>query len=389
MQQSKKKPNWILQTLAIIAALAAVVFLAWMLVKGPWRFDGAHLDRLTKDDAPKAVLVTGFRTAVVSFGLASVAVLGAYLTWRNLQVTRATLEQTQERDANQHALSEKNLAHTRVMDREKQDLAREGQVTERYVKAVGLLASESNTSQLGGIYALERIMLDSPKDALTIIQLLSGAIRESSKTQRDDNDGEHPSTVREPDRSAFAVIARRSKSIVGAERARALNLRRANLAGVSLIGNDTSDLCGADFTKAKLNNSDFSGAALTGARFSEANLRRANLSNCDLREAQFDEGVILHGANLDDANLSGANLREAQLQGAFFRRADLSGADLHEANLGGDGDSLAIVDASQLLTARVTSSTVLPSHLAKAEGMADHIQRCTEEYIHGGRNGVA
>ncbi|MFE4660770.1 pentapeptide repeat-containing protein [Streptomyces hydrogenans] len=389
MQQSKKKPNWILQALAIIAALAAVVFLAWMLVKGPWRFDGAHLDRLTKDDAPKAVLVTGFRTAVVSFGLASVAVLGAYLTWRNLQVTRATLEQTQERDANQHALSEKNLEHTRVMDREKQDLAREGQVTERYVKAVGLLASESNTSQLGGIYALERIMLDSPKDALTIIQLLSGAIRESSKTQRDDNDGEHPSTVREPDRSAFAVVARRSKSIVGAERARALNLRRANLAGVSLIGNDTSDLCGADFTKAKLNNSDFSGAALTGARFSEANLRRANLSNCDLREAQFDEGVILHRANLDNANLSGANLRKAQLQGAFLRGADLSGADLHEANLGGDGDSLAIVDASQLLTARVTSSTVLPPHLAKAEGMADHIQRCTEEYIHGGRNGVA
>ncbi|MGW8763213.1 pentapeptide repeat-containing protein [Streptomyces sp. NPDC055815] len=389
MQQSQKKPNWILQTLAIIAALAAVSFLAWMLVKGPWRFDGAHLDRLTKDDAPKAVLVTGFRTAVVSFGLAAVAVLGAYLTWKNLQVTRATLEQTQERDQKQHALSEENLAHTRAMDREKQDLAREGQVTERYVKAVGLLASESNTSQLGGIYALERIMNDSPEDAVTIIQLLSGSIRESSKKQRASNNGKNPSSVREPDRSAFAVIARRSKGITGAERARALNLRRANLAGVSLIGNETSDLCDADFTKAKLNNSDFNGAALTGARFSEANLERANLSSCDLRKAQFDQGAILRLANLEEANLSGANLQAAQLQGAFLRGTDLSGADLHEANLGGDGDSLAIVDASQLLTARVTSSTVLPSHLAKAEGMADHIQRCTEEYIHGGRNGAA
>ncbi|MFB7514048.1 pentapeptide repeat-containing protein [Streptomyces sp. NPDC056144] len=387
MQQSQKKPNWILQTLAIIAALAAVSFLAWMLVKGPWRFDGAHLDRLTKDDAPKAVLVTGFRTAVVSFGLAAVAVLGAYLTWKNLQVTRATLEQTQERDRKQHALSEENLAHTRAMDREKQDLAREGQVTERYVKAVGLLASESNTSQLGGIYALERIMTDSPEDALTIIQLLSGAIRESSKKQREGNNGEDPATVREPDRSAFAVIARRSTDIVGAERARALNLRRANLAGVSLIGNETSDLRGADFTKAKLNNSDFNGAALTAARFSKANLRRADLSNCDLREAHFDQGAILERANLDGANLSGANLRAAQLQGAYLRGTNLSGADLHEANLGGAGESLAVVEATQLLAAHVTSSTILSPHLSNSEGMEDHIKRCTEEYIEGRRHG--
>ncbi|MFH8731601.1 pentapeptide repeat-containing protein [Streptomyces sp. NPDC017964] len=384
MQQTETKSSRLLKCLATMAALAVVGCLAAMLVKGPWWFDGAHLDQLTKDDAPKAVLVTGFRTAVVSFGLAAVAVLGAYLTWKNLQVTRATLDQTRERDDRQHALSEKNLEHTRAIDRERQDLAREGQVTERYVKAVGLLASASNTSQLGGMYALERIMTDSPDDALTIIQLLSGSIRESSKAQRDRNNGENPRSVREPDRSAFAIIARRSNGIVGAaERARALNLRRANLAGVSLIGNETSDLCGADFTKAKLNNSDFNGAALTGGRFSKADLRRANLSTCDLAQAHFDQGVILHHANLDHANLSGANLQGAQLQGATFRGADLSGADLHEANLGGQGEPLAIVDAAQLFAARVTSSTILPPHLANAEGMADHIDSCTQGHIHG------
>ncbi|GAA3841028.1 hypothetical protein [Streptomyces chiangmaiensis] len=92
MQQTEKKRSRLLQALATIAALAAVGCLAVMLIQGPWWFDGAHLDRLTKDDAPKAVLVTGFRTAVVSFGLATVAVLGAYLTWKNLQVTRETLD---------------------------------------------------------------------------------------------------------------------------------------------------------------------------------------------------------------------------------------------------------------------------------------------------------
>ncbi|MFD5619921.1 hypothetical protein [Streptomyces yangpuensis] len=129
------------------------------------------------------------------------------------------------------------MEHTRSIDREKQDLSREGQTTERYVKAVGLLAADSNTSQLGGIYALERIMADSPGDTLTVVQLLAGAIRESSRAQRENNGGKNPDSVREPDRAAFAVIARRSERIVGPERARALNLRRANLARVSLIGN--------------------------------------------------------------------------------------------------------------------------------------------------------
>lgn len=387
MQQTKKKPSRTLQILGIIAGLAAIAGLAGLLVKGPWWFDGRHLAGLTKDDAPKAVMVTGFRTAVVTFGLAAVAVLGSYLTWKNLQVTREALDQTQARDNQQHSIAQENLAHTRSIDREKQDLAREGQVTERYVKAVGLLAADSHTSQLGGIYALERIMADSPEDALTIIQLLAGSIRESSKAQREENGGSDPSTVREPDRAAFMVIARRNNGIDGTERTRALNFRRANLAGVSLAGIQLSALFGADFTSAKINNADFHGAALMDARFSDANLRYANLAHCDLSRAQLDRDVNLQRANLEDADLSGANLRSAQLQGASLKRAILVDADLHEAKLGVDGESVTIVEAVQLLQAHVTSSTRLPPHLAGAEGMAEHVERCTQEQLQGVKHG--
>ncbi|GHB21308.1 hypothetical protein GCM10010346_51280 [Streptomyces chryseus] len=41
----------------------------------------------------------------MTFGLATVAVLGAFLTSKNLQVTREALQQTQDRDYRQHALA--------------------------------------------------------------------------------------------------------------------------------------------------------------------------------------------------------------------------------------------------------------------------------------------
>ncbi|MFJ5640251.1 pentapeptide repeat-containing protein [Streptomyces sp. NPDC093223] len=387
MHQQQKQPSRREQISWTLVGIAVVAGLALLLAKGPWWLDGRHLAELNKDDAPKAVMVTGFRTAVVTFGLAAVAVLGSYLTWRNLQVTREALRQTRERDDNQHAIAQKSLEHTRMIDREKQDLARAEHVTERFVKAVGLLAAESNTSQLGGIYALERIMTDSPEDALTIVQLLAGSIRESSKRQRSENGGKDPETVREPDRAAFTVIARRNNGISGTERTRALNFRRANLAGISLTGIDVSALFGADFTSAKLNNSQFNGASLMDAVFSKANLRWSNLGHCDLRGAHIDQEADLQHAVLDDADLANASLRSAQVQGASFRRSDLTGADLHEANFGADGDSIAIVESEQLLKAHVTSSTRLPSHLKNAPGMKEHIKRCTLEHVAGVKHG--
>jgi hypothetical protein len=48
-------------------------------------------------------------------------------------------------------------------------LNREGHVTDRYTKAVGQLGDGSPAVRIGGVYALERIGNDSPKDRTTII----------------------------------------------------------------------------------------------------------------------------------------------------------------------------------------------------------------------------
>ncbi len=47
--------------------------------------------------------------------------------------------------------------------------AQDKQITERFTKAIELLGSENISIRLGGIYALERIAMDSLKDHFTIM----------------------------------------------------------------------------------------------------------------------------------------------------------------------------------------------------------------------------
>src|SRR5664279_1158352 len=57
-------------------------------------------------------------------------------------------------------------------------LSREGHLTDRYTKAVEQLGSNKIEVRLGGIYALERLMRDSPTDQPTIVEVLAAYIRQ-------------------------------------------------------------------------------------------------------------------------------------------------------------------------------------------------------------------
>src|SRR4028118_1820605 len=67
---------------------------------------------------------------------------GLYFTWRTLQVNR------------------------------------EGQITERFTRAIDQLGSQELEIQLGGIYALERIARDSERDHWPIMEVLTAYVRE-------------------------------------------------------------------------------------------------------------------------------------------------------------------------------------------------------------------
>jgi uncharacterized protein YjbI with pentapeptide repeats len=189
-------------------------------------------------------------------------------------------------------------------------LSREGQVTDRYTKAIEQLGSEKLDVRIGGIYALERVARDSARDHPTVMEVLTAFIREHSQEQWPPP-GRPASLEQErltrPDvQAAVTVVGRRN-----AER-------------------DTQpiDLTGANLASANLRGANFPGANLHHANLSAANLTHgANLTRAILLEAN------LTGANLHHANLSAANLIEANLAGTFLTRADLRGADLSYATL--------------------------------------------------------
>ncbi|SIR01496.1 Pentapeptide repeat-containing protein [Microbispora rosea] len=198
--------------------------------------------------------------------------------------------------------------------RQAQRTAEQGQITDRYTKAIEQIGSDRLDVRLGGLYALERIATDSPRDHQTVYDVLAAFVREHDPK---------PSVTAaklpaQPDtdvQAALTIIGRRNTRL-DAHRPNLNNIRipQADLSGAYLRGADLTGanltdayLSRANLTDAHLDGADLTGANLTGAYLSRARLF-ANLSGADLRGANLN-GAHLYSTNLDGANLSGADLR--------------------------------------------------------------------------------
>lgn len=190
-------------------------------------------------------------------------------------------------------------------------LAEQGQITDRYARAieqVGRHGADNLQVRLGGIYALERLARDSPRDQPTIVEVLSAFIRTTLPNPGDDGKCPHvtlPSDVE----AAFAVLHRRDHAHDASARP---DLHKTCLSGADLVGLGLTEanLAGADLSRA-----DLRGADLTDADLPLANLTEANLAGADLAHA------YLLSADLTGADLSGADLTHADLRGADLRGA--------------------------------------------------------------------
>ncbi|MEU0597481.1 pentapeptide repeat-containing protein [Streptomyces sp. NPDC006393] len=223
---------------------------------------------------------------------------------------------------------------------EEQKLTRDEQVTNRYNAAVTNLGDNSEEVRLGGLYALERIAKDSPRDAPTVVQVISAYVRSHAVLSK--NAPEPPAHPASDVAAALAILVTPLAKdtpidLNGAELSGA-NLRGADLHGANLV---ETDLNGADLSQANLsganldasgsNGADFHGADLHGAKVSAnlsgSNLRNVNLSNADLTLADLELADLTH------ADLSHAILKNANVKGATLEYATLKGADLEGANL--------------------------------------------------------
>ena len=200
-------------------------------------------------------------------------------------------------------------------------LSREGQVTDRYTKAITQLGSKKLDVRIGGIYALERIARDSRRDHPTVMEVLTAFIREHSHEPWPPPD--HPATrTRSPRPDVQAAV-----TVVGRRDAK----RDIRYRGVDLSG---ADLAGADLYGAHLHRADLRGADLRGAELGKANLSRAFLGGADLTGATLRDAT-LRDAFLGDAFLGDADLGDAFLVGADLRVADFTRVPLRGALLGG------------------------------------------------------
>jgi uncharacterized protein YjbI with pentapeptide repeats len=298
--------------------------LLWVVLVAapPWFVHDRSLEGLKAQNEVRSTLLQGLGGAVL--------LVGAYFTYRQLQT------------------------------------AREGQITERYTRAIDQLGRSELDVRLGGIYALERIARDSLADRPTIGEVLTAFVRSHAPwPPRLPGQyvavapiGEVPELqVRAADVQASLIVLGRGGFAQPAERQgdrldlHAVDLRHANLRDAHLERANLRDahleeahvegayLEGAELNDAHLEGARLNGAYLEGAILYNAYLEGANLAGADLKRASLDsahlEGAILSRAHLEEARLFHAHLERAGLFGAHMKGAYLGGADLKLAVLTG------------------------------------------------------
>ena len=217
--------------------------------------------------------------------------------------------------------------------------AQQNLLNERYQQGAEMLGSEVLSVRLGGIYALQRLAAENPKQYhIQIMQLLCAFVRHPSEDAKNKirrvsgkpSKHEPRGDVQEVMMLISACHAKQDRLELAADFR--LDLRGVNLHDADLF---KARLCRANFSKANLAGAKLIGADLARAEFSHANIAGAVLSHADLTMAGFEYAELsetkLESANLSKARFYCANLSNARLSSANLAEAHLSSANLVEA----------------------------------------------------------
>jgi hypothetical protein len=285
MERSRRpRWQWILAGLAGLAALAGIILAVWTL---PSLLYG-DVSQASPDTRLQAT--SGFRTALVA-GLAGLAALGS------LAMATRTHRLTQQ-----------------------------GQITERYTKAIEQLGSDKLDVRLGGIYALERIAKDSRRDLPTVVEVLSAFVREHSDSVHTDSE---PSVAK-----VLITFLQNDREPAGE--------RQSNVKQSHNKPNPSTDVRAALAVLGRLPSlPDGPQPDLTNARLADAHLRGMTLKSFRLRGTVLPQANLaladLQRADLREADLQEANLQGARLQGAFLSGVQLQGAECDAGTVWPDG----------------------------------------------------
>ncbi len=307
------------------------------------------------------------RTLLLQMLTGCAVLVGMYIAWVRAKATESQARATQ---------STAEAAYENVKT------LMQGQISERFTKAIEHLGHDKIEIRLGGIYALERIMKDSNEDHWTIVEILAAYIRKRSpwprqseianpnkylegKISASPNDIQcsreqaeynicHSDFAKLPGQdiqSALSVIVRRPQNRTESGQ---IDLRSVDLRGLDFRNTDGSggylpraimqysNVSGANLSQINFQHAELEGANMTLAVMCSANLKGAQMENSILKKANLENACLyrayMRSANLQLATITKANMQEtylqkADLQNALLKETNLQGAILHRANL--------------------------------------------------------
>ncbi len=147
--------------------------------------------------------------------------------------------------------------------------------------------------RIGGLFALERISQDSPRDYLQILEIICAYIRENSPSHslEPTPELEKRPDVRTDIQTAIKILARRSEEQISFEWKNQfrLDLRNCNLSGVDFeAGNFSATM----FHRSRLEGAVFSDCKLEGTQFFSAVLNYADFDRAQLIGTRFDNAIF-------------------------------------------------------------------------------------------------
>ena len=258
----------------------------------PGPIDGLMWGQGQSLDNPEITIQVATGMAALSLGVLALA----RLELARMEQHRGRLAQSLAQVAYEEAV------HNRL---EARRLEIAGQIADRFVRAVDLLASASLDSRIGGIYSLEWVARDSPDHGQSVIDVLCAFLRGHERDQELPVD-----QIASDIQTALLVVGRSIDYFPD----RVINLREADLAGANLgraqLGG--ADIMGANLAHSHLLGTDLTGALVLGVDLSgahiEANFRDAHLLRVNFSHAQLMPQTVIEGARLDDANFNDAEI---------------------------------------------------------------------------------
>jgi hypothetical protein len=299
---------------AAVLVVASIGLLLGCVLVFPGYLVASDVNHVSLPASELATARNAVRTTLLQGLGGIVLLLGAYLTWRQIQVGREA-------------------------GRAELQLGREAQITERFVQAVDQLGSEKLAVRIGGIHALARIARNSDPDRGAIMELLAAFVRTNAPWPPV-HDSPYPANllvtkvphlpVRAPDiQEALTTLAQRGPlpppvsgwwtvNLMGTDLRRAwlasANLRRVGLRSACLI-------------RASLHGADLRGAELWGVDFQQADLTAAI---ADLT-TRWPEGFDPEAAGVRTVGLEGSDLRGCELHLVDLTGVSLKGARANAA----------------------------------------------------------